>query len=313
MGYFNRTEPQNSMANWNYVFIRYCDGWSFASNRAQPTVLPVTNSSGSFNVTMHFRGLAVLEAVRRDLIKNGMGAATDVVVGGCSAGGLAVFLHCDEWADALHAVAPAMNVVCLSDSGWFPLVPAVGFPSTWFNGVWAGGFAWHNASAAMHPQCLADMGAADAWRCTMAEVSALYIKTPLFLFQSAYDSFQIFNMERCIPMPPDPTSPCKDLDVTTWGGNLTQNVRAWLGSPLGAAAGSAAFVDSCYHHCGGWADFDQIVSWNDMSGARNTTASAAFGAWRAAPKTNLFTQPTAYPCLGATCCGAHGPDGAEEL
>jgi hypothetical protein len=118
MGYFNRTEPQNSMSNWNYVFIRYCDGWSFASNRAQPTVLPVTNSSGSFNVTMHFRGLAVLDAVRRDLIKKGMGAATDVVVGGCSAGGLAVFLHCDEWADALHAVAPAMNVVCLSDSGW---------------------------------------------------------------------------------------------------------------------------------------------------------------------------------------------------
>ena len=117
-GYFNRTEPQNSMANWNYVFIRYCDGWSFASNRAEPTVLPVTNASGSFNVTMHFRGLAVLEAVRRDLIKNGMGAATDVVVGGCSAGGLAVFLHCDEWADALHAVAPTMNVVCLADSGW---------------------------------------------------------------------------------------------------------------------------------------------------------------------------------------------------
>ena len=161
----------------------------------------------------------------------------------------------------------------------------------------------------MHPQCLADMGAADAWTCTMAEVTALYVKTPLFLFQAAYDAFQIFNMERCIPMPPDPTSPCQDLDVTMWGGNLTAHVRAWLDSPLAAAAGSAAFVDSCYHHCGTWADFDQIISWSPV----NLTASVAFGAWRTAPRTTLYTQPIAYPCLGATCCGAHGPDGAVEL
>jgi len=193
-------------------------------------------------------------------------------------------------------------------------VPAVGFPSTWFNGVWKGGFEYSNISRALSPECLAAHAATDdQWVCGMAEVAALFVKTPLFIFQSQYDSFQIFNMERCIPMPPDPTSPCSNIDVTIWGGNLTQNVRSWLASPNAVAAGSAAFVDSCYHHCGTWSDFDQIVSWEEGgSGPVNTTASIAFGAWREAPTTHLFTQPTPYPCLGAACCGAHGPDGAVE-
>ena len=263
---------------------------------------------------MHFRGLAVLEAVRNDLLaQRNMAAATDLVVGGCSAGGLAVFLHCDEWQRAMAAANAATHTVCLADSGWFPIVPAVGFPSTWFNGVWVGGEENLNISGALSADCLAAHSpTADQWKCGLAEVAALYIKTPLFLFQSAYDSFQIFNMERCIPRPPDPTSPCKDLDVTNWGGNLTQNVRNWLSSPLGAAAGSAAFVDSCYHHCGGWADFAEIESWQDASGATvNITASVAFAQWRTSPKSNLWTQPTPYPCLGTTCCGAHGPDGVE--
>lgn len=310
MGYFNRSSPTNSMGTWNYVFIRYCDGWSFASDRALPSVVPVTNASGSFNVTAHFRGRAVLEAVRADLIANrGMGAASEVVVGGCSAGGLAVFLHCDEWAAALHAAKADMKVVCLSDSGWFPLVPATGFPSAWFNGVWEGGFNWHNISATLSPACLADRNASTAWQCTMAEVAALYVETPLFLYQAQYDSFQIFNMERCIPMPPDPTSPCKDIDVSNWGAMVTGNVRAWLDSPRGKAAGSMAFVDSCYHHCGGWADFDQIVSWQDGAGRPlNRTGSEAFALWKTNPTGDILTQDTPYPCLGAACCGPHGPD-----
>ena len=138
----------------------------------------------------------------------------------------------------------------------------------------------------------------------MAEFAASFISTPLFAYQSIYDSFQIFNMERCIPMPPDPTSPCRTEPVTAWGGNITSSMRAFLASPRAIAAGSAAFTDSCYHHCGTWADFDQVESFGP---AGNVTGSVAFGAWlerRAAP--TLWTQPASYPC--DACCGAHGPD-----
>ena len=32
----------------------------------------------------------------------GLGDATDVVISGCSAGGLASYLHCDQWAEVIH-------------------------------------------------------------------------------------------------------------------------------------------------------------------------------------------------------------------
>ena len=306
-GYFNRSEPKNSMADWTYVFIRYCDGFSFSSNVALPAVVPVNATT---NVTVHMRGLAVLRAVQADLLtRGGMATATDVVVGGCSAGGMSVFIHCDSWADRIRAAAPAARVSCLADSGWFPLIPDSGFPSPWFNGVWRGAFDNFNASAAAHGACLAAHNDTDAWQCLLPEVAALYTSTPLFIFQSQYDSFQIFNMERCIPMPPDPKSPCSDADVTRWGTELISGkISAFLASPLARAAGSAAFVDSCYHHCGTWADFDQVVSWTSSTAGGNVSGSQAFAAWRASPATALWQQPTSYPCEGSTCCGPHGPD-----
>ena len=308
-GYFNRSEPKNSMADWTWVFIRYCDGFSFSSDVDAPAIVPLNVTA---NATVTMRGLRVLRAVQADLLtRGGMAAATDVVVGGCSAGGMAVFIHCDGWAAAIAAAGSGARVTCLADSGWFPLIPDAGFPSPWFNGVWSGAFTRLNASAAAHASCLAAHNASDAWQCIMPEVAARHTATPLFMYQSAYDSFQIFNMERCIPMPPDPKSPCSDADVTRWGAQLiTANVLDWLQSPGARAAGSAAFIDSCYHHCGTWADFDQVVSWSGPGG--NVSASQAFAAWRASPATAIWQQPHAYPCTGTTCCGAHGPDSLED-
>lgn len=37
------------------------------------------------------------------LMKRGLAKATEVVVSGCSTGGLAAFLHCDHFADRIRA------------------------------------------------------------------------------------------------------------------------------------------------------------------------------------------------------------------
>ena len=94
-GYFNRSLETNPMKNWNYIFIRYCDGWSFAGNVEEPQVATVTNHSTKVtsNVTVWLRGRAILDAVIADLLTTrGMQTATSVVVGGCSAGGMAVYV-----------------------------------------------------------------------------------------------------------------------------------------------------------------------------------------------------------------------------
>ena len=53
-----------------------------------------------------------------------MSKATDVVISGCSAGGLATFLHCDHWAAAIDKATTAetgagAKVACMPDSGFF--------------------------------------------------------------------------------------------------------------------------------------------------------------------------------------------------
>ena len=49
------------------------------------------------------------------MANHGLKEATDAVISGCSAGGLATFLHTDQWCDAL----PNAKCVGMPDSGFF--------------------------------------------------------------------------------------------------------------------------------------------------------------------------------------------------
>merc|ERR1712216_851935 len=99
--------------NWNAVELRYCDGASLSGDKES-----AANVSGT---VLHYRGRAILDAeIRSLLVERGMNKATDVVVSGCSAGGLATFLHCDHWADAIKkATKGVAKVACMPDSGFF--------------------------------------------------------------------------------------------------------------------------------------------------------------------------------------------------
>jgi hypothetical protein len=87
--------------------------------------------------------------------KHGLGKATEVLIGGDSAGGLATFMvsaaarcrplplplpllplltavlqHIDAFADHIHAAAPAAKVLGMPDSGFWPDDTAQGFSGT---------------------------------------------------------------------------------------------------------------------------------------------------------------------------------------
>lgn len=117
-------------SDWNSVFIKYCDGSSFTSARATATAFNST--------TLHHNGALMyrpspphpsvcskqpsraaarrLSAAVRDIYRFGLAHATDVVVAGCSAGGLAVLLNIDRIRSLLPADA---RVRGLSDAGYF--------------------------------------------------------------------------------------------------------------------------------------------------------------------------------------------------
>jgi len=77
------------MHNWNKVFLRYCSGEAFIGNSSIDTPLR----------TIYFKGRVILESVKDDLLTRGLIDATDVIIGGCSAGAVAIYNSIDKWAN----------------------------------------------------------------------------------------------------------------------------------------------------------------------------------------------------------------------
>lgn len=112
-GYFSSDPTQNPlMWNWTKAYLPYCDGGSQTGEREEP----VTVGSS----TIFYRGHRILRAVQDYLGSTTLKDATDIVVSGCSAGGLATYLHADEWAAAF----PAARVTAMPDSGAPPRAAA---------------------------------------------------------------------------------------------------------------------------------------------------------------------------------------------
>nr|GMD86581.1 pectin acetylesterase 8-like isoform X1 [Ipomoea batatas] len=92
--------------SWNRVQVHYCDGSSFTGDVEE--VNSTTNLS--------YRGGRIFNGIMDDLLAKGMANATNAILSGGSAGGLAVILHCDRFTSRL---SPSARVKCLSDSAYF--------------------------------------------------------------------------------------------------------------------------------------------------------------------------------------------------
>ena len=64
-------------------------------------------------ITLHFKGFPILKAVLDSLMAKGLNKADEVILTGCSAGGLATYLHADYIASVIpqsakyHAIPDA--------------------------------------------------------------------------------------------------------------------------------------------------------------------------------------------------------------
>jgi hypothetical protein len=80
------------------------------------------------------------------VVSSGLNHATDVVVSGCSAGGLATYLHADKWAQNLPITA---HVVAMPDSGFFLDFEAITGPHSSFGDYPHGKACWTTPPAAL--------------------------------------------------------------------------------------------------------------------------------------------------------------------
>jgi len=166
----------------NFVYLVYCDGNSFAGGRADPLAI-----NGSL---VYFRGKRILDAALSALGAFGLDHATEVLVTGDSAGGLATILHADAVAAAVAAQSSSLRKAkALPLSGFFPLLDTVqGLPV--FAGQMQQAFATHNASAGVPQACVAAVADPSyVWTCNTSPGALASVATPIFILNSAYDAW----------------------------------------------------------------------------------------------------------------------------
>jgi len=261
IGYFSVNSSVNPMMyNWNSVYFKYCDGASFSGSNASTTVVDGT--------TLHWRGKHVLHGGITDLLLNrGLAKATDVVVSGCSAGGLATFLHCDTWSERILTEGNmGAKVVCVPDSGLF--LDYEGPPKYHSGMTWA--FHQQNSSSGVDATCISSENPTS--NCMFAEHTMKHISTPTFPLQSEYDSWQTGNDLGSTDV----------AKINKYGAALSTLVQ----NNLLNQTQHGIFLDSCHHHCGDWG---LIFIDGDNS-------PSALSKWYYGSSKQSWIQGKTYPC-----------------
>lgn len=291
-GYMDSDPMENpTFHNFNRVILWYCDGAMFASDREDPVSVQDPEDP-SKNVTLYFRGRRVLDYMLEELQgpRFGMDNATEVLLGGTSAGGTATYLLADHVAGRMPSSVTK-----------FRAVPVSGLMTAHLNVFGDPGFIGemqslselHNTSGA--PGCLAAMPAGEQWKCVFANYSYAYSKTPFFVMQSVLDSQNVrqwaddtvlacasTNYNRCTP---------ENIGVLkTLYHDFMKDLRT---TPKFSGAGEGGFLETCSSHMG-QAGFG-FTHWKLL----DTTPQGALGLWW--ERDSSFRNQWYLPCsLGDT-------------
>ncbi|GAB2272897.1 Pectin acetylesterase 8 [Dionaea muscipula] len=267
--------------NWNRVKVRYCDGSSFTGD--VEAVDPRTK--------VYYRGARVWRAIINDLMGKGMKNAQNAILGGCSAGGLTVILHCDSF----RAQLPGAKVKCLSDAGYFINVRDIS-GALHIQDLYAQVVATHQSAKNLPTSCTSKF---SPQLCFFPQYAAQGIQTPLFLLNAAYDAWQVKNI--LAPGVADPHGTwhnCK-LDITKCSSSQLQTLQGFRTeflsalSVLGSSSSRGLFINSCYSHCQSGTQETWLRS--DSPLLDGTSIAKAVGDWYY--DRNSFQQiDCPYPC-----------------
>uniref|UniRef100_A0A0E0CBG7 Pectin acetylesterase n=1 Tax=Oryza meridionalis TaxID=40149 RepID=A0A0E0CBG7_9ORYZ len=263
----NNQTVNSDFYNWNKVVIRYCDGASFSGNAE------AQDQDGS---TLHFRGLRIWQAVLDELMEKGLASAKQALLSGCSAGGLATLLHCNDF----HARFPKeVSAKCLPDAGIFlDIEDLSGKRLMW--SVFNGTVQLQNVSEVLPKDCLAKK---DRTECFLATELVKSITAPTLIVNSAYDSWQIR----------DTLAPVGSYPGQSWL-NCTNDIGNCNSTQMEVLNGFrkkfvdgvkvvkdrkdwGLFIDSCFMHC----QTKYSISWSSQFSPvlGNKTIAKAVGDW----------------------------------
>lgn len=314
------------------VVIGYCDGGSYSGRRMKPYL------DKEHNATLYFRGGFIQDAIIQTLKEEyGLMKAEEAVIYGQSAGGLAVYLHANQWRKALPERA---FVVGLPECGFFLDWDASkpdGAAHT-FAEEMRFIFQEHRAKAGGVKKCVEAKEATggDVASCMFAQHSLPYVSVPIFALQSVIDAWQVNNIlgvehlanASCLDSNgqcyscvcyPSQIKKSSYKSINTFRFNLTETLAQAMGaSPLTGYAPNpqnvtmawhhGTFASSCSYHCNLWNQIKIGKSVMDKAVAawyRHQHRSFKNGFYIA---TNFqFFQEHEYPCTPNLCCNGPYP------
>eukprot|EP00038_Savillea_parva_P008712 m.178703 g.178703 ORF g.178703 m.178703 type:complete len:431 (+) comp14602_c0_seq1:70-1362(+) len=305
MGGIMSSDPTSNpdFAGFNRVHMPYCDGNSFSGDRTEAVVVNGTK--------LWFRGRRNIDATFRALYKLGLDKAENVLLTGCSAGGLATYLHTDYVATLLPKTVTKYKSAPIS--GFFLLHDTVEnkpvYPTEMKNI-----FHLANSTNGVNAGCIAATPLEDQWMCNFAEHSYAHTQSPIFPLNSALDSWQtgcIYTSELPVAFPNqtgfengncsaapgwhdcagDPEKCTSDqIETMNQYEKDFQTHMATLG-PTYTKAGNGAFIHSCHTHCEA-----QSSAWNTFQ-VNGKTIQQAVSAWWNGPDDAPAAGNTYKPCL----------------
>ena len=248
MNYFSKNNSKSIFYGWNIVFVKYCDGGSFTGDNA--TVYNGTK--------LHFKGKYIVLSLIEEMKKIGCLNATDIVIGGLSAGGLSAVTHVDRFA----ASFPNALVTGLPDAAFF--LPVDKSSCNYLHQM-KNIYEMMNASDGIHPRC---RQSGINYKCMFAFNILPYVISPLFILQSRYDIF-VLPFIGCVSLSNVKKSKEFSMEFTLQFYRSFQNSSSY----------SAAFLDSCPHHGPDnihWVNFD---AWNVIPSRTNETGHTLYRRW----------------------------------
>ncbi|KAI3872977.1 hypothetical protein MKW92_039721 [Papaver armeniacum] len=275
--------------NWNRVKIRYCDGGSFAGDSMY--------ENGTDK--LYFRGQKIWKAIIDDLLPKGLNVSEKALLSGCSAGGLATFLHCDDFTSYLPKNATAK---CMSDAGVFLDIKDINSTLTarkYFNKV----VALQGAEKFLNKNCTSSLHDYP-YQCFLPQYALPYVKAPYFILNSAYDTYQFKH--HLVPPSSDPnehwkqcknnTALCDSDQMKILQGFRSEMINATSEFYEFSETGGM-FINSCFAHC--QAETDGTWFAPDSPRIHDKTIAEAVGDWYfERTPSKLLDKP--YP-LGSSC------------
>jgi hypothetical protein len=269
-GYLSRDYKINPlMWNWNHVFLIYCDGGSFSGNNMTKTFYNGTE--------LFFRGFRNLMNFKLDLDRKHLFyQATDVVISGSSAGGLATYIHLDWWRSEIkdNGYRTGSKVIGLPDSGFF--IDYNSLYSTKMRWVFDQMNIKEGLKSVLNDKCIKSQEVES--NCIFPEYIIPHIKTPFFAIQSIFDSWQI------------PFEGYKKDSIKEFNDYGLMFKERFMSAVIYENR-NGMFLDSCYHHGGKW---NEII-------INNTNVGIAFQRFYNNDQYKKeYIQNESYPC--EKCC-----------